>query len=67
MGFQMINTPKIHELITYFAKHVLSTLSQANRGLLFCSLLSHEKIGKDGDFYFAIFLLSRPVEKMIGI
>lgn len=66
MGFQMINTSKIHELITYFAKLVLSTLSLVNRGLLFCGLLSHEKIGENGDFYFAIFLLRRPVIEMIG-
>ena len=42
----LINTSKIHELITYFAKLVLSTLSQSNRELLFCGLLGHEKIGK---------------------
>jgi len=30
MVAQMINTSKIHELITYSAKALLSTLSQAN-------------------------------------
>ena len=63
----MINTSKIHELITYSAKALLSTLSQANmRATLLRGGVSHEKVGKNGDFYFATFLLSRPVEKMIG-
>ena len=66
MAAQMINTSKIHELITYSAKRVFSTLSPVNRGLLCYGLLSHENIGENGVFYFAKVLFSRPVEKMIG-
>ena len=63
---QMIKTSKIHELITYSANVLLSTLSSVNMRLLCCGLLSHKNIGKNGDFYFATFLLSRPVVEMIG-
>ena len=66
MAVQMIDASKIHELITYSAKVLLSTLSPVNRGLLCYGLLSHENIGKINDFYFAKVLFSRPVEKMIG-
>ena len=66
MAAQMINTSKIHELITYSAKVLLGTLSPVNRGLLFSGMLSHENIGENSDFYFATFLLSRAFQKMIG-
>ena len=39
---QMINTSKIHELITYFEKFVLSILSQANMRATFLRFVECE-------------------------
>ncbi len=66
MVAQMINSSKIHELITYSANVLLSTLSPVNMRATLLRFIDHENIGKNGDFYFATFLLSRPVVKMIG-
>lgn len=45
MGFQMINTSKIHELITYSANALLSTLVNPGTGKVLC--LDDEKLHQE--------------------
>lgn len=46
MVAQMINSSKIHELITYSANVLLSTLSPVNMRATLLRFIDHENIGK---------------------